>query len=102
MQPLEHSENPIEIFFLEANAIVLDEQLAAARSGSHAPPEPIGVAAGKQFCTHFHHWGFILSMKLQRVSDEVLQYLPHLRGIRFESWQLTNLHTPVHLLDPHF
>ena len=72
VQPLEYSEDAIQILLVKANAVIFHNKLPRAlvrRSGS--------------CCMYPDDQWFVLFVELQTISDQVLQKLSNLHGIRF-------------------
>src|SRR6185369_14580199 len=66
VEALEHRENALRVLLVEADAVVVDRDAAAA------------VADGGVDAHQRRHSG---TMELQRVAGEVLQQLPHLQRV---------------------
>src|ERR1051326_1926408 len=76
VQALEHRENAVGVLFLEADAVVADDDVHAAVAV---------LAADLDARRH------ALAVELQRVADEVLQELAHLQRIGGDRWQRADL-----------
>src|SRR5439155_26846014 len=89
VQPLEEHEYAVEIFFVRANAVVLDRN----------PAKPVGLlAAGGGFgrqagrlAADFDERRPAFLVKLQSVDNQVLEHLAHLQRIRVKGRQLAQV-----------
>ena len=97
VQPLKYVENPIEIFFIKANAIVTDRQPAqfpgASRTG-------LQRRIGNDLRRDLHHGRRLGAAELEGVANQILQQLPHLKRIRVNQRQRFHFDTALDQLNP--
>jgi hypothetical protein len=70
MEPLEWGENLIDVLLLETDSIIFDHDLKFA----------IGFCA-----PYFDYRLLAIFTELQGIADEILEHLPHLRGVGFDN-----------------
>src|SRR5262245_38031332 len=85
MQPLKDREDAIEVFFLEADAIIL-----------HRKDAGIPLEAG----IHQNLGRNALAVKLHRVAEKILEKLSHLQSVSFDHGKLPERDFGPGLLDP--
>ena len=87
VEPLEWGENPVEILFFKANAVVFNHDLKLAVIDYGAP--------------HFDYRLLVLPVKLEGVADKILEKLPHLRRVGLNCREIFSLHFCAGPLDPY-
>src|SRR5262245_43326175 len=87
VEPLENREQARDVLLFEADAIVLDRDLAVASLGDAA--------------AHLDHGRHAGTVELERVADEVLQELAHLDRIGVQRGKRSDLDPRPELLDAH-
>src|SRR4051794_665608 len=79
MQPLENSKDLFGVLLFETNSVILDPQFAKLIGGRRLAPA--AEIALKNLRTDFDDRLRVRRLKLERVANEILQQLPHLKRI---------------------
>lgn len=93
VQSLKLREDAIGVLRIKADAVVNERQLA------HGAQSAIR-RRGKQARCHLYPRRRVEAVELQRIRNQVLNQLPHLKTVGFDCRQLSDVHTSHRLLNP--
>ena len=98
VQALEDREHPVEILFVEADAVVGHQDLARAARGVTR----VGRARLDDLGADPDHRRLSALVELERVADQVLHQLPHLHRVTRDDGQVPDLRAPAGLHEARF
>src|SRR5690606_36897573 len=94
MQALEGHEDALGILLIESDSVVGHFDLAEGAT--------FACATRTRLRRHVHNGRGVGPVELERVSDKVLEELPHLERVCCNGGQLIDLHRSVHVLNANF